>query len=204
MCVNKPKGSVWLTVWNWPCMPESVLLQAHIKAGSGGVFSVDIDAGAAPLREEEAFRFALHYYARVLFEIVQTQRSVRHLPQWIASIAEVTLEADSDLFAVAGIEGSLVRHVAAPLLEVDVTMRAAGVRNREVIGNLESLRGATLARSVLAVCQAVLPRLSPAMRDAVPTALANMNASYEMSHRYADPASQHEVPVLAYLAAAFV
>jgi hypothetical protein len=31
-----------------------------------------------------------------------------------------------------------------------------------------------------------------------------MNASYELTHRYADPASQHEVPALAYLAASFV
>jgi hypothetical protein len=31
-----------------------------------------------------------------------------------------------------------------------------------------------------------------------------MNASYEMTHRYADPSSQHEVPELAYLAASFV
>lgn len=186
-------------------MPESVMLQAQIRVGPAGVFSVDIDATPeTSLREEEAFRFALHYYARVLFEIVHTQRSVRHLPQWISAIADVALDADTNLFAVAGVEGALVKEVPAPLFEVALTMRATGVRNREVVGNLELLRGVTLARSVLAVCQAVLPRLSPAMRDAVPTALANMNASYEMSHRYADPASQHEVPVLAYLAAAFV
>jgi hypothetical protein len=135
---------------------------------------------------------------------VRTQRSVRHLPQWISSIAMVALEADTDLFAVAAVEGALVRKVTLPIADATVTMRVSGVRNREVVGDLDSLRGSALARSVLGVCQAVLPRLSPPMRDAVPAALANMNASYEMSHRYADPASQHEVPVLAYLAAAFV
>ena len=148
-------------------MTESVLLQAQIQVGPAGVFSVDLDATPeTTLREEEAFRFALHYYARVLFEIVHTQRSVRHLPQWISAIADVALEADTDLFAVAGVEGALVKEVPAPLFEVALTMRATGVRNREVAGNLELLRGVTLARSVLAVCQAVLPRLSPAMRDA--------------------------------------
>jgi hypothetical protein len=185
-------------------MSESVLLHAHIVAGASGAFSVDIDDATSTWREEEAFRFALHYYARVLFELVRSQRSVRHLPDWIASIAQVALEADTDLFAVAGVEGALVRRVPVSIAEVTVTMQVSGVRNRDVTGNLDALRGGTLARSVLGVCQAVLPRLSSPMRDAVPAALANMNASYELSHRYGDPASQHEVPVLAYLAAAFV
>jgi len=180
------------------------LLEAHIVAGSAGAFAVDIDDAGAALREEEAFRFVLHYYARVLFELVRTQRSVRQLPQWMSHIAQSALDRDADLFAIARVEGSLVRHITAPIAEAFVTMRVSGVRNREVIGNLTALRGSTLARSTLAVCQAVLPRLSPPMRDSVPAALANMNASYEMTHRYADPNSQHEVPVLAYFAASFV
>lgn len=183
---------------------SSVILQARIVAGAGGVFSVDIDDTHALLPEEEVFRFALHYYARVLFDLVRTQRSVRHLPEWIESISQVALDADTDLFLVAAVEGALLRKIPAPLIDTTVQMIASGVRNREVIGNLDAMRGTMLARSVLAVCQAVLPRLSPSMREGVPAALANMNASYELSHHYADPASQHEVPVLAYLAAAFV
>jgi hypothetical protein len=31
-----------------------------------------------------------------------------------------------------------------------------------------------------------------------------MNASYEMTHRYADPEAEREVPAIAYLAASFV
>jgi hypothetical protein len=181
-----------------------VVLSATITAGPGGAFSVDINDSAAALREEECFRFVLLYYARVLFELMQSQRSVRSLPQWIAALSQTELDPDADLFTLADIEGSLVRHVRAPIAEVHVTMRISGVRNREVLGDLTPLRGTALARSVIAVCQAVLPRLSPAMRDAVPAALANMNASYEMTHRYSDPASQREVPELAYLAASFV
>jgi hypothetical protein len=181
-----------------------VVLAAHIAAGAAGTFSVDIDDGAAVLREEECFRFALQYYARVLFELVRSERSVRNLPRWMADIAQIALENDSDMFALAGVEGSVVRSVRMPIAAVDVIMRIDGVRNRTVAGDLSSLRGTTLARSVLAVCQSILPRLSASMRDAVPSALANMNASYEMTHRYADPASQHEVPDLAYLAASFV
>lgn len=181
-----------------------VVLSATITAGSGGAFSVDIDDSAAALREEECFRFVLQYYARVLFDLTHAQRSVRDLPQWIAALSQTSLDPDVDLFAIAALDGSLVRHVRAPIAEVHVAMRISGVRNREVVGDLSALRGTALARSVIAVCQAVLARLSPAMRDAMPAALANMNASYELTHRYADPAAQHEVPALAYLAASFV
>ncbi|HYC62856.1 MAG TPA: hypothetical protein VEK79_25170 [Thermoanaerobaculia bacterium] len=181
-----------------------VVLAARITAGAAGTFSVDIDDGDAILREEECFRFALQYYARVLFELVHRERSVRGLPQWMSAIAQTALENDTDLFALAGVDGSLVRSIPMPVAHVDVIMRIDGVRNRVVAGDLSPFRGLMLARSVLAVCQAVLAHLSAPMRDGIPTALANMNASYEMTHRYADPASQHEVPDVAYLAASFV
>ncbi len=181
-----------------------VVLSARIVAGAGGTFSVDIDDAAAALREEECFRFALQYYARVLFELAHTQRSVRGLPVAMSQLSQTTLEADDDLFALAGIDGTMVRMVRVPIATAEVTMRIAGIRNREVAGDLSALRGSTLSRSVIAVFQSVLPRLSPPMCKTIPAALANMNASYEMTHRYADPASQHEVPELAYLAASFV
>jgi hypothetical protein len=187
-----------------PTSEPRVVLAARIAAGAAGTYSVHIDDGAAALPEEECFRFVLQYYARVLFELVHSERSVRSLPRWMSVIAQTVLEDDADLFALAGVEGSLVRTVRMPSAEVHVIMRIDGVRNRTVAGDLAPFRGMTLARSVLAVCQATLPRLSPPMRDAMPLALANMNASYEMTHRYADPASQYEVPDLAYLAASFV
>ena len=187
-------------------MPEPrVVLAARIAAGPDGAFAVDIDDGAATLPEEECFRFLLQYYARVLFELVRSEGWVPGLPRWMAVLAQSELREDGvDLFALTGLEGSVVRSVRMPVAEVHVIMRIDGVRNRTVAGDLSPFRGTTMARSVLAVCQAVLPRLSPSMREAVPLALANMNASYEMTHRYADPASQHEVPDLAYLAASFV
>lgn len=181
-----------------------VVLAARIAAATDGAFSVDIDDGAAAFREEECFRFILQYYARVLFELVRNERSVRNLPRWMNDLAQTSLDSDTDLFALTGLEGSVVRAVRVPIAEVHVIMRIDGVRNRTIAGDLAPFRGSMLARSVLAVCQAVLPRLSSSTRDAVPVALANMNASYEMTHRYADPASQHEVPDLAYLAASFV
>jgi hypothetical protein len=187
-----------------PTSEPRVVLAARIAAGPAGAYSVDIDDGAATLPEEESFRFVLQYYARVLFELVHSERSVRSLPRWMSVVAQTALDTDADLFALAGVDGSLVRSVRTSIAEVHVLMRIDGVRNRSVAGDLAPFRGSTLARSALAVCQAVLPRLSPAMRDAIPAALANMNASYEMTHRYADPASQHEVPDLAYLAASFV
>jgi hypothetical protein len=181
-----------------------VILAARIECGAAGYFSVAIDDAATPLREEECFRFALQYYARVLFDLVHQQRSVRDLPRIIAALTQYELDDRTDLFELCGIPGKLVSRIERPIASIEVTMRTAGVRSREIAGDLSPMRGTTLARSVLAVCQSVMPKLSPPMRDAFPSALANMNASYEMTHRYADPASQHEVPALAYLAASFV
>lgn len=181
-----------------------VVLSTRIVAGPGGAFSVDIDDSAAVLREEECLLFALHYYARALFELMRHHRSVRELPNWIATIAQTAIDNDTDFFEIAGVDGTLVKTVHTPLTEVAVTMRVSGARHRDIVGDLSALRGSCLARSVLAVAQAVLPRLSPAMRATVPSALANMNASYELTHQYSDPTSQREVPAIAYLAANFV
>ncbi len=181
-----------------------VVLSTRIVAGTGGAFAVEIDDAAAVLREEECLLFALHYYARALFESMRQHRSVRELPAWMNAIAQAALDDDADLFGIAGVHGTLVPAVQTPVAEATVTMLVSGARQRELVGDLSPLRGSTLGRSVLAVAQAVLPRLSPAMRETVPSALANMNASYDLTHRYADPLSQREVPALAYLAASFV
>ena len=183
--------------------PRTVLT-ARIEAGPAGAFSVDIDDDAAAQREEECLRFALQYYARALFELVRTSRTVRDLPSWMSKVAQTSVDADTDLFAISGVEGILVRSVRVPIASAIVEMVLDARRNRVIAGDLSALRGSTLARSVLAVCQAVVPRLSPPMREAIPIAVANMNASYELTHRYADRDSQHEVPALAYLAASFV
>lgn len=184
-------------------MTGSVLISATIATGPDGVFAVGLDAAGAKLPEEETFRFALHYYGRVLYELMHTQRSVRRLPEWTGRIAATEFDRDLDFFAVAGVQGALVTSLARPLAAVQVALHAVGLREREITGDLSPLRGSCLARSVLAVFQAVLPRLSDPMSAALPTALANMNASYELTHHYADPHSHREVPAVAYLAASF-
>lgn len=180
------------------------ILQAQITTGVGGTFAVRIGEIRASFPEEECFLFTLHYYARVLFELVETQRSVRSLPQWTTAIAESGFDPDLDFFTVAGVEGRLVQRIATPSATATVALMPREGRRRELHGDLSELRGTTLAQSVLAVCQSAVPLLSLPMRAAVPAALANMNASYELNHNYADPASQREVPSLAYLAASFV
>jgi hypothetical protein len=179
------------------------LLTAQISIGRARAFSVSLDTAGASLPEEECFRFALHYYARVLAELAK-RRSVYRLPMWIGRIGESRIDGDADLFVIAGIEGTLVRSVVRPVATFDMSFRTAGMRDRELAGDLPCLGGARLARSVIAVCQAILPLLSDPIRAAVPAALANMNASYEMTHRYADPEAEREVPAIAYLAASFV
>jgi hypothetical protein len=181
-----------------------ILITATISTGPGGVFAVGLDAAGAALPEEETFRFALHYYGRVLYEMAHTQRSVRRLPKWTSRIASTAVDRETDFFAVAGVQGAIVSSLARPVATARVALSAAGLRGREVTGDLTPLRGSALARSVLAIFQAVLPHLSNDMCASIPAALANMNASYELTHRYADPESHREVPSTAYLAASFV
>jgi hypothetical protein len=56
--------------------------------------------------------------------------------------------------------------------------------------------------SVLAILQAILPRVSSEMLVTLLTALANMNASYAITHRYNGPRSKTEVSAIACMAAA--
>ncbi|HEX7155292.1 MAG TPA: hypothetical protein VF618_27745 [Thermoanaerobaculia bacterium] len=184
-------------------LPSS-LLSVRITAGERHSFAVSFFAPAHPLPETECFRFALHYYARVVYELSHSERSVRGLPEWIDRITRRPLTYASNFFMLAGVHGSLDRAVAHPVAEADVALRTLGLRDRQVTGDFGALRGITLALSVLAICQAVLPHLSEAFMTAMPAALANMNASYEMTHRYADPLSQSEVPAVAFRAASFL
>lgn len=181
-----------------------IVLSATIASGVDGTFAVAFHDAGVNLPEEETFRFALHYYGRVLYEMVCTQRSVRRLPEWTARIASTTIDRDIDFFAVAGVRGALISSLERPLAAARVSMATAGLREREVTGDLTALLGSTLPRSVLAVFQAAIPRLSDAMCAAIPMALASMNASYELSHHYADPESHRHVPSVAYLAASFI
>ncbi|HEX9984861.1 MAG TPA: hypothetical protein VGF69_16490 [Thermoanaerobaculia bacterium] len=183
-------------------LPQS-LLSANITAGDRHSFAVSFYAPSVPLPDSECFRLALHYYARVVYELSRSERSVRGLPEWIERISARTLTAASNLFSMAGVRGSLERSIARPAAEASVGLRTLGLRDRQVTGDLSALRGMTLALSVLAMCQAVLPHLSDPFMNAMPTALANMNASYELTHHYADPVSQSEVPLVAFRAASF-
>src|SRR5688500_20281620 len=90
-------------------MTGPILITATISTGPDGVFAVGLDSAGAALPEGETFRFALHYYGRVLYEMAHTQRSVRRLPEWTARIAATAGDRDTDCFAVAGLEGAIVR-----------------------------------------------------------------------------------------------
>ena len=85
----------------------------------------------------------------------------------------------------------------------DRRTRRADVRDFEVDGDFR-LRGRMLALSVIAVLDAILPRLSADALGSIFAALANMNVSCTLTHHYRDPHSYHEVPAIAYHAVAFV
>ncbi|HUP60340.1 MAG TPA: hypothetical protein VNA69_07965 [Thermoanaerobaculia bacterium] len=189
--------------------PHSVL-DVRLSAGSDERYAVSfaLAGGAGPHEPDHSidlacFRFTLHYYARVLYELVRHEKSVRNLPRMMGRISATAIDPASNLFEIAGVRAVLAPVVADRISAV-LSLRPCGLRVYEIDGDLSRLRGSKLATSAVAVCQAALRHLSPANIEALPVALANMNASYEMTHRFGDPNSQYEVPGNAYYATAFV
>jgi len=159
----------------------------------------------AEVGDDDLIRFALHYYARALFELVRTARSARELPAVVDAIAAVSLGRDSDVFAIAAVNGSLERTIDdARAVEADCVLSSTAHREFHLRGDFSRLNTRALIRSVIAVIQSVLQRLSPEMIDTLTLALANMNASYGVTHRYSDAHSLDQVPANAYHAASFI
>ena len=159
----------------------------------------------AQVGEDDYVRFVLHYYARVLFELVRVSRSARDLPALIDAIVSAGLDCDSDVFALAGMSGSLSRVIDDPhAVAVDCVFFGTAHREFHLRGDFSRLSSRILVRSVVAVIQSVLDRVSPEMIEMLAIALANMNASYGVTHRYSDAHSLDQVPANAYHAASFV
>ncbi|PYQ30034.1 MAG: hypothetical protein DMF56_09925 [Acidobacteria bacterium] len=177
---------------------------------SGHVVVIDDRASVlfAPLGvvgEGDYVRFALHYYARALFELVRVSQSARDLPALIDAITSTGLDHGADVFALAGLSGSLSRILDDPQAsEADCVLFSTAHREFHLRGDFSRLDSRTLVRSVIAVIQAVLERVSVEMADLLTNALANMNASYGVTHRYSDAHSLDQVPSNAFHAAAFV
>ena len=182
---------------------ERDLLNARILCADDRVAVICTQRG--PMTETDWIRFALHFYARALFEIVRSARSVRELPALVDKVAKTTLYRDSDVFGAAGLHGSLCGTIDdAHAMEADCVLSSTAHREFHLRGDFARLDARTLVRSVLGVIQAVLQHLSPEMIDTLTLALANMNASYGVTHRYSDAHSLDQVPSNAFHAASFV
>jgi hypothetical protein len=182
---------------------ERELLSARVVVNDDRCAVVFTPRGATG--EDDYVRFALHYYARVLFELVRVSRSARDLPVLIDAIAGAGVQGNSDLFALSGLSGSLCAFLdGAHVHEADCVLFGTAHREFHLRGDFSRLDSRTLVRSVIAVIQAVIGRVSAEMVDLLAMALANMNASYGVTHRYSDAHSLDQVPANAYHAAAFI
>lgn len=159
----------------------------------------------AAIGEADYVRFALHYYARALFELVRLSRSARDLPSLIDAVVSSGMGDGRDLFAVAGLSGSLCRVLEDPRAdEADCVLFSSAHREFHLRGDFSRMSGRTLVRSAIAVIQGVSERIGPEMREVLALALANMNASYGVTHGYSDAHGLDEVPSNAFHAASFV
>ena len=182
---------------------ERELLRARVIV-AGDRYAVVFTPGAQVV-ESDFVMFALHYYARVLFELVRTARSPRDLPTLIDRLCAAPLRPVGDLFSAAGVQGSFCRSIdERHTVEADCVLTAAAHRDFQLRGDFSRMTSRVLIGSVVAVIEAVVGRISPEMVELLRGALANMNASYGVTHRYSDAASLDEVPITAYRAASFV
>lgn len=183
---------------------ERELLRARIIV-AGDRYAVQLTARTADMGEDDYVRFALHYYARVLFELVRTARSPRDLPTLIDRVSSTRLTRESDLFGLTGVTGELCRSIDdRHAVEAACVLSSTSHRDFHLRGDFSRLNSRMLIRSVLAVIASVIGRVSPESADVLVNTLANMNVSYGVTHRYSDATSLDEVPLTAFHAASFV
>lgn len=158
------------------------------------------------LSDIDYVRLALHYYARALFELVRTRRSARRLPALIDQIVASQGAGAADVFAAAGLRGGRLWHTLDEPFVTEANCRLYSVSRREVHlwCDFSRLNTRQLVGSVLAVVQFAIEHVSPDIVDVLLTALANMNASYGVTHGHADASGLDEVPANAFRAATFV
>lgn len=168
-------------------------------------FAVLVTPHKGSLSDTEHIRLALHYYARALFELVRTRRSPRRLPDLIGQIVVSQGAGATDAFAAAGVAGRLFPTLDEPFAaEANCLLYSTSRREVHLWCDFSRLNTRQLVGSVLAVVQFVIVHISPDLVEVLLTALANMNASYGVTHSYSDATGLDAVPADAFRAASFV
>lgn len=170
------------------------LVRARIAVNEGQRYAVSFSGNGGRPADADLVRFALQFYARVLYEMVHAHRSVRDLPAKVEELASRPYEL-----------GSIMRiHAMDDADAIEAILHSTGYRRYELQTELAGRSEAVLKRALLSVIEAVLRSASDDLRNVLTTALLNMNVSYGVTHRYADVKSIAEVPAIAYQAAMFV
>ena len=176
---------------------ERDLLVASIAVDADHQFAVTVIPTSLGKAQHHYVRFALHYYARVLYLLARGEHARCDLPTLIDLLIRTTIDKDTDLFMMAGLDGALVPKIGEPVAHAELVMKSAGAHECELVGN-NFLAGWELSHSVIAVLQYLADRLSEESLHTLIFGLENMNSSYSTVYRPADPASQAEVPRIAY------
>lgn len=160
-------------------------------------FAIELIPTAPPKNHHHDLRFALHYYARVLYLLSRAEGVKSDLPTLIDLLIRTTIERGADLFMEAGLDGTLVANVSEPVARFELALETAVSRECELTGDIP-LDNWALTHSMFAVLQYLANRLPERSLSTLTFALENMNASYSTVYRHADPVSQWDVPHLAW------
>jgi hypothetical protein len=170
------------------------LVRGRIAVTDGLRYAVSFSSNGGRPADADLVRFALHFYARVLYEMVHAHRSVRDLPARVEELASKPYELAS----------AMRIHAMEDADPIEAVLLSTGYRRYEMQADLTARSEAVLKRALLSVLESVLRATTDDLRNVLTTALLNMNVSYGVTHRYADAKSIEEVPVIAYQAAMFV
>ncbi|HEY0141231.1 MAG TPA: hypothetical protein VGF48_10060 [Thermoanaerobaculia bacterium] len=170
------------------------LVRGRIAVTDSLRYAVSFSGNGGRPADADLVRFTLHFYARVLYEMVHAHRSVRDLPAKVEELASKPFEF-----------GSAMRiHAMDAPDALEAVLLATGYRRYDLQADFTGRSEAVLKRALLSVIETVLRTATDDLRNVLTTALLNMNVSYGVTHRYADVKSIAEVPAIAYQAAMFV
>ena len=178
---------------------ERDLLVATIGVDSEHRFAIELIPAAPPENHHHDLRFALHYYARVLYLLARAEGVKSDLPTLVDLLIRTSIERGTDIFMEVGLDGSLVPSVKEPIVEFQLALKSSRTRECELVGDIP-LSNWALTHSVFAVLQYLADRLPERSLTTLTFGLENMNASYSTVYRPCDPTGQFDVPDRAYRA----
>jgi hypothetical protein len=190
--------------------PQSVrLLSAHIITDEDYKYYISFSKYHPELQSTELVRLTLHYYARILFTLNQSEpqlsESALRLIKMMQRIINKGIYKDSNILRDAGIDraakmassepGDKPREITATLLFIDK-------KERQIKTDIpRNITAKHLIYSVMTLMHSILIYLDQEQIDNLNRSISNMNAAYNAGQSYSDKKNLVMIPTNAFTSA---